>query len=57
MGYFKIKETSHGEYVAQYFASNGELVWWTEGYKSKSSAKHAIDILKEKAVHAELREE
>jgi uncharacterized protein YegP (UPF0339 family) len=31
-------------YRARLYASNGQLVWWTEGYVAKSSAQNAIAI-------------
>lgn len=31
-------------YRARLYASNGQLVWWTEGYANKASARNAIAI-------------
>ena len=42
---FMIKQSKNGEYVAS-FEYNGEKVFWTETYKSKSSAQNAIDSIK-----------
>ena len=42
---FEIKKNKAGEFVA-YFKYNGETIFWTEGYKSKSSAQNAIDSIK-----------
>jgi len=39
-------------YRARAYGSNGELVWWTEGYTNKSSATDAINILKTGAATA-----
>ena len=39
--HFKIKKNKAGEFVA-YFMYNSEPIFWTEGYKSKASAKNAI---------------
>ncbi|RIA37581.1 hypothetical protein DFR49_3468 [Hephaestia caeni] len=39
---FVIEQNKKGEYVAK-FKYNSELIWWTEGYSSKASAKNAIE--------------
>ena len=39
------KSAANGEYRA-YFEYNGEKIFWTEGYASKSSAQNAIDSIK-----------
>lgn len=39
------KSEAKGEYRA-YFEYNGEKIFWTEGYSSKSSAQNAIDSIK-----------
>jgi len=39
------KSEANGEYRA-YFEYNGEKIFWTEGYSSKSSAQNAIDSVK-----------
>ena len=41
---FVIEQNKAGEYVAK-FKYNAELVWWTEGYKTKASAQNAIDSI------------
>ena len=41
---FAIRKTSGGEYRA-YFEYNGEKIFWTEGYSSKSGAKNAIESI------------
>ena len=38
---FEIRKNKKGEFVA-YFMHNKEPIFWTEGYKSKASAKNAI---------------
>ena len=43
--YFEIKKNKAGEFVA-YFKYNGEVIFWTEGYKSKASAINAIESIK-----------
>ena len=35
---FEIRKNKAGEFVA-YFCHNAETIFWTEGYKSKASAK------------------
>jgi uncharacterized protein YegP (UPF0339 family) len=42
---FVIKETDGGQYRA-YFQSNGEKIFWTETYASRSGAQNAIDSIK-----------
>ncbi len=41
--YFAITLDRDG-YRARLYASNNELVWWTEGYRSKASAENAVRI-------------
>jgi uncharacterized protein YegP (UPF0339 family) len=43
--YFTIRHDADG-YRARFYGSNGELVWWTEGYSRKEGAQHAIALLK-----------
>ena len=38
---FVIEKNKAGEYVAK-FKYNSEVIFWTEGYSSKASAKNAI---------------
>jgi uncharacterized protein YegP (UPF0339 family) len=38
---FVIEENKAGEYVAK-FKYNGEVIFWTEGYSSKTAARNAI---------------
>ena len=43
---FVIERNKAGEYVAK-FKHNAEVIFWTEGYRSKESARNAIaSILK-----------
>lgn len=42
---FVIRKSANGEFRA-YFEYNGEKIFWTEGYSSKSSAQNAIDSIK-----------
>ena len=53
--YFEIKQNKAGEYVA-YFNYNNEAIFWTEGYKSKASAKNAIESVQKNGPGAETRE-
>jgi uncharacterized protein YegP (UPF0339 family) len=53
--YFEIKQNKAGEYVA-YFKYNSETIFWTEGYKSKASAKNAIDSIQKNGPGAEVRD-
>lgn len=41
---FQIKKNKAGEFVA-YFVYNSEVIFWTEGYTSKASAKNAIESI------------
>jgi uncharacterized protein len=42
---FVIEQNKAGEYVAK-FKYNNEVIFWTEGYSSKSGAQNAIDSIK-----------
>lgn len=42
---FIIRKSADGEYRA-YFEYNGEKIFWTEGYSSKSGAQNAIESIK-----------
>lgn len=53
--YFEIKTNKAGEFVA-YFKHNDETMFWTEGYKSKASAKNAIDSILKNGPGAEVRD-
>ena len=54
--HFKIKQITAGEYVA-YFMYNAEPIFWTEGYKSKASAKNAIASVQKNGPGAETVDE
>ena len=54
--HFQIKQNKAGEYVA-YFMYNAEPIFWTEGYKSKASAKNAIESVQKNGPGAETIEE
>lgn len=49
--YFTIERASGG-YRARAFATNGELVWWTEVYVSKTGAQNAIALMQRHAAGA-----
>jgi len=51
---FVIKQSEKtGEYRA-YFEYNGESIFWTEGYSSKSGAQNAIDSIKKNGPMADV---
>lgn len=45
---FKIVSRANGQFGAQ-FVYNGEIIFWSESYKGKSSAHNCIDSLKKNA--------
>lgn len=51
---FVIEQNKAGEYVAK-FKYNNEIMFWTEGYSSKSAAQNAIDSLKKNGPDAHHR--
>lgn len=52
---FVIEKNKAGEFVAK-FKYNSELIFWTEGYASKASARNAIDSIKKNGPGAEVEE-
>ncbi|GEN99188.1 MAG: DUF1508 domain-containing protein [Sphingomonadales bacterium] len=50
---FEIRKNKAGEFVA-YFCHNAETIFWTEGYKSKASAKNAIESVLKNGPGAEV---
>ena len=50
------KSDKSGEYRA-YFEYNGEKIFWTEGYSSKSAAQNAIDSVRKNGPDAEVVDE
>ena len=50
---FEIRQNKAGEYVP-YFCHNAETIFWTEGYKSKASARNAIDSVLKNGPGAEV---
>ena len=53
---FVIKKTASGEYRA-YFKYNSESIFWTETYKSRSSAVNAIESIQKNGPGAETVDE
>jgi uncharacterized protein YegP (UPF0339 family) len=41
---FVIEKSKAGEFVAK-FKYNSEIIFWTEGYTSKASARNAIESI------------
>lgn len=52
---FVIEKNKAGEFVAK-FKYNSELMFWTEGYSSKASAKNAIESIKKNGPEAPVEE-
>ncbi len=52
---FVIEKNKAGEFVAK-FKYNSEIMFWTEGYSSKTSAKDAIESLKKNGPDAEVED-
>ena len=50
---FEIRKNKADEFVA-YFCHNAETIFWTEGYKSKASAKNAIESILKNGPAAEV---
>ena len=53
---FTIAKNAKGEYVAR-FKYNSEVIFWTEGYESKASARNAIASILKNGPDAEIVEE
>lgn len=52
---FVIEQNKKGEYVAK-FKYNSEVMFWTEGYASRSGAQNAIDSIKKNGPGADLED-
>lgn len=52
---FVIEKNKAGEFVAK-FKYNSEIMFWTEGYSSKASAKDAIESLKKNGPDADVED-
>ena len=53
---FVIEKNKAGEFVAK-FKHNNELIWWTEGYESRASARNAIASILKNGPDAEVQED
>ena len=53
---FVIEKNKAGEFVAK-FKFNNELIWWTEGYESRASARNAIASILKNGPTAEMLED
>ncbi|MCB1475714.1 MAG: YegP family protein [Rhodobiaceae bacterium] len=54
---FEIYKDKKGEFRFRFRASNGEIMFGSEGYKAKASAKSAIESIKKNAPGAEIVDE
>jgi uncharacterized protein YegP (UPF0339 family) len=54
---FHIYKDKAGEYRFRFKASNGEIMFGSEGYKAKASAVDAIDSIKKHASSATVQDE
>lgn len=50
---FEIRRNKKGEYVA-YFCYNQKIMFWTEGYSRKASARNAIESIRKNGPAAEI---
>ena len=50
---FEISKDKAGEFRVKFKAPNGEVMFSTEGYSSKASAKNAIDSIKKNGPDAD----
>lgn len=57
MSKFEVYKDKKGETRFRYRASNGEIVFSSEGYKAKASALKSIESLKKNVATAEVVEE
>ena len=55
MCYFTISRDGDGYRARFYSSSNGQLMWWTEGYRSRTGAEHAIRVMRTYAASAPMR--
>lgn len=51
---FEIHKDKAGEFRVRFRAGNGEVMFTTEGYKSKASAKNAIESIQKNGPTAEI---
>lgn len=57
MAKFEIFKDKAGEFRFRYRASNGEIMFSSEGYKAKASAVSAIESIKKNAAAATVDDE
>jgi uncharacterized protein YegP (UPF0339 family) len=53
---FVIEKNKTGEFVAR-FKYNSEIIFWTEGYTSKESARNAIESIRKNGPGAPVEED
>ncbi|MDD3838372.1 MAG: YegP family protein [Phenylobacterium sp.] len=53
---FQIKKDKRGEFRVNFVAPNGQIMFSTEGYTSKSSATNAIESIKKNGPDAVVEE-
>lgn len=53
---FQIKKDKKNQFRFNFIAKNGEIIVSSEGYKTKQSAKKAIELIRETAKYAEVIE-
>jgi uncharacterized protein YegP (UPF0339 family) len=53
---FVIEKNKAGEFVAK-FKYNSEIIFWTEGYTSKASARGAIESIQKNGPGAPIEED
>ncbi|MDP1618136.1 YegP family protein [Phenylobacterium sp.] len=54
---FEIFKDKAGEFRVRFRASNGEVMFSSEGYASKASAKNMIESIKKNAPDAEVQDD
>lgn len=54
---FEVYEDKRGEFRFRFKASNGEIMFGSEGYKAKASAIHAIESIKKNAPGADVQDD
>lgn len=54
---FEVYEDKAGEFRFRFRASNGEIMFGSEGYKAKASAISAIESIKKNAPDADVQDD
>ena len=49
---FEVRDSKDNQFHAVFRGANGEIVWWTENYRSKQSAIDACYLIKREAPNA-----